>query len=108
MAKPLLEIEKELAKERQLSQNFGGVGMPSEGKAIDIFADKIGSNPETVRQSLWLLDNAPEEDLERLRSGEKAISNLYKEKKHEEKVIELKEKAKNIKAPEIPLARITS
>ena len=26
MAKPLLEIEKELAKERQLSQNFGGVG----------------------------------------------------------------------------------
>jgi len=75
---------------------------------LERIAPKIGTNPETLRQSLWLIDNAPEEELERLRSGEKAISNLYKEKKHEEKVIELKEKAKNIKAPEIPLARITS
>jgi|GEM_PF-5605427 uncharacterized protein YoaH (UPF0181 family) len=49
MAKPLLDIEKELAKERMLrgnpTQKFG------EGEAIKLFAEKIDSNPETVRQN---------------------------------------------------------
>jgi len=63
LAKPLLEIEKELAKQRMLRgdprQNF------AEGKALELFAEKIGSNPETVRQALWLLENASEERLEK-------------------------------------------
>jgi len=31
-----------------------------------------------VNQALWLIDHAPKEALDKLRSGEKAISNLYK------------------------------
>ena len=45
MAKPLLEIEKELAKQRMLqgdpTQKFG------EGEALELFAKEIGSNPFT-------------------------------------------------------------
>jgi hypothetical protein len=41
------------------------VGPPSEGKALELFAEEIGSNPETVRQTLWLMENAPEEELEK-------------------------------------------
>jgi len=33
-----LEIEKELARQRQLTQNFWGVGPPSEGEALELFA----------------------------------------------------------------------
>jgi len=69
--KPLLEIEKELAKQRKLptlkqgdklpdTQNFGECG-----EALELFAEKIGSSPETVRQALWLTENAPEEELEK-------------------------------------------
>jgi len=98
MAKPLLEIEKELAKQRMLrgdpTQKFG------EGEALELFAEKIGSNPETVRQALWLMENAPEEELEKLRSGERAISNLYKEIRREKKVEELKKRAETLQAPE--------
>jgi hypothetical protein len=73
-AEPLLEIEKELAKQRQqkagelfgrgkVRQNFGEAIL--EGKALELFAEEIGSNPETVRQALWLMENAPEEELEK-------------------------------------------
>jgi N6-adenosine-specific RNA methylase IME4 len=94
----LIEIEQQLAKNRMLEgdprQNI------AEGKVVEIIAPSIGTNPETLRETLWLIDNAPKEDLEKLRSGERAISNLYKEIKHEEKVAELKEKAKTLQAPE--------
>jgi hypothetical protein len=32
---------------------------------LELFAEKIGSNPKTVRQALWLMENAPEEELEK-------------------------------------------
>ena len=41
------------------TQKFG------EGEALELFAEEIGSNPETVRQALWLMENAPEEKLEK-------------------------------------------
>jgi len=98
MGKPLLEIEKELAKERQgtrtdltdgnIEQNFA--------RSLEVFAEKIGSNKETVRQALWLIDNAPKEELEPLRNDEKAISNLYKETKRWQTIDDLKEKAKHL------------
>jgi ParB-like chromosome segregation protein Spo0J len=63
MGKPLLEIEKALAKQRQLTQNFAGVGLPAEGEALELFAEKVGSNKETVRQALYLMEHAPPEEL---------------------------------------------
>jgi hypothetical protein len=68
---PLLEIERELARRRQrlggmykseLPQNFG-----ERGEAAEIVAGKIGVSDELIRQALWLRENAPEEELERLR-----------------------------------------
>jgi hypothetical protein len=70
---PLLEIERELARRRQLSnlkkgeeapvpQNFG-----ERGEAAEIVAGKIGVSDELIRQALWLRENAPEEELEKLR-----------------------------------------
>jgi hypothetical protein len=61
------------------TQNFGERG--EEGETLELFAKKVSSNKETVRQALWLMDNAPKEELESLRSDERAISNLYKETK---------------------------
>ena len=65
---PLLEIERELARRRQielgrthgtpLRQNFG-----EGGKAAEIVAGKIGVSDELIRQALWLRENAPEEVL---------------------------------------------
>jgi len=90
MGKPLIEIERELAKQRQgtrndliddnIRQNF------AEGKALDLVAPTLGTNPETLRQALWLIDHAPENELNKLRSNERAISNLY----HATKLIEEK------------------
>jgi len=103
MALPLLEIERELARRRQLSTLKRGREAPvhqffdERGQALDRFAEKVGSNRETVNEALWLLKNAPKEELEKLRSGERAISNLYKELKRLKAVEELREKAKSLK-----------
>jgi len=98
MAKPLIAIEKELAQRRILRgdprENF------SEGKTLEIVAEKIGTNYTTLRQALWLVENAPEVELDKLRSDERAISNLYKEMKHAEQIEELKQQAKNVQTPE--------
>jgi len=104
MGKPLIEIERELAKERQgmrtdltgsnINQNSDG------GQVLDIVSSRIGTSRETLNEALWLMDNAPKEDLEKLRSGERAISNLYKETKRFQTIAELRQKAKTIKTPE--------
>ena len=90
LGKPLLEIYKELAKERQgtrtdIRQNFDE---GSSGRALDKFAESVGSNRETVNEALWLMENAPKEKLEKLDSGNRAISNLYKELKPKEETSE--------------------
>jgi hypothetical protein len=48
----------------------------------------VGSNRETVNEALWLMENAPKEKLEKLDSGNRAISNLYKELKPKEETSE--------------------
>ena len=104
MAKPLIEIERELAKERQgkrtdltesnINQNSDG------GQVLDIVSSRIGTSRETLNEALWLMDNAPKEDLEKLDSGERAISNLYRETKRFKTIADLREKAKTIETPE--------
>jgi hypothetical protein len=77
MSLPLIEVEKELAKQRMMrgtpSQNFG------EGRALEVVGKKIGVSDETLRMALKVLEKAPQEELEKLRSGEIAISRLYKQ-----------------------------
>jgi len=95
MAKPLIEIEKELAKQRQLK----GETLPEnsgKGEALDIVGSKIGVSGDIIEQALWLMENAPKEELAKLRSGERAISNLYKEVKRWQTIDDLKEKAKHL------------
>jgi hypothetical protein len=80
MAKPLIEIERELAKQRQgtrtdltegnIEQNFA--------RSLEVFAKKVGSNKETVRQALYLIEYAPPEELEKLRKGETLPENSGK------------------------------
>ncbi|MGQ9538701.1 MAG: hypothetical protein ACUVTE_03845 [Candidatus Bathycorpusculaceae bacterium] len=70
------------------------------GQVLNIIAARIGTSRETLNEALWLMENAPKEELEKLRSGESAISNLYKETKRWKAIDELKAKAKTLKAPE--------
>ena len=97
LAKPLLEIEKNLAQERMVKgdprQNF------AEGKAMDLFASKVGSNPETVRQAFWLMDNAPKETVEDLRKGKIKIYSAFKDLTTAQKIEELKTKISTLQEP---------
>jgi len=54
----------------------------AEGEALEIVAKKIGISCTTIRQALWLIEHAPKEELDKLRSGEKSISGLYRELKN--------------------------
>jgi N6-adenosine-specific RNA methylase IME4 len=63
-------------------------------------AEKIGVSDELIRQALWLRENAPEEELERLRRGEERISSAYRELQRERKIRELEERAKSLPGPE--------
>ena len=80
MALPLIELERELAQKRMLRgnprQKF------AEGKTLEIVAQRIGVSHELLRQALYIMEHASEEDLAKIRSGERAISSLYKEVKH--------------------------
>jgi len=98
MALPLIEIERELARRRMLRgdprQKF------AEGKATEVVGRKIGVSHEIVRQALWLIENAPREEVEKLRRGERAISNLYRETRRWKAIQELRERAKHLEPPE--------
>jgi len=105
MAQPLIEIEKEIMKqslEKQPRSDNGKFQPLSKNLEngdhgiLDTLAPKFGVSHETLRQALWLMDNAPEEELEALRSDERAISNLYKETKRWQTIDDLKEKAKHL------------
>jgi len=81
MALPLIEIERNLARKRKqagkplkdLVQNSG-----QGDRTLEIVADRIGVSDELLRQALYVMKHASEEDLAKIRSGERAISSLYK------------------------------
>jgi len=45
-------------------------------------AKRIGVSDELIRKALWLIEHAPQDELYKLRSGEKSISRLYRELKN--------------------------
>jgi N6-adenosine-specific RNA methylase IME4 len=103
--KPLLLIYREKANERIQEQGIRGENSPSlgkilpsdeaQGKAIEKFAEAVHSNPETVRQALWIEEHAPEK-IPELEKGE-SISKVYREIKHDETVRELEKKLPFVK-----------
>lgn len=104
VAKPLLEIYHEKAEHRRLSTLKQGDKLPIdkflpngelEGKALEHFAKAVRSNPETVRQALWIEENAPEK-IPELEKGTK-IGTVYKAVEREKEIAELKELQKIIK-----------
>jgi len=83
MALPLIEMERELARERMLKGN--PTQKFAEGEALEIIAKKIGINRTTIRQALWLMEHASKEELDKLCRGEKSIHRLYIEVKSKTK-----------------------
>ncbi|MCW3997586.1 MAG: ParB/RepB/Spo0J family partition protein, partial [Candidatus Bathyarchaeota archaeon] len=91
---PLLEIEKLLAKKRQVIGGKKGrnkqLGLVSSGtisnnnpnkvgKAAAIVAKKIGLSTRTFERGKKIIEKATEEDKQKLREGKKSISGVYRE-----------------------------
>jgi ParB-like chromosome segregation protein Spo0J len=91
LAVPLLEIEKELAKKRQIKGGKIGrkiqLGLAPDdalpifrkGKATAAVAKKVGLSTRTLERGKKILAKATEEDKKKLRKGEKSISKVYNE-----------------------------
>lgn len=93
VAKPLLEIYKEKAQQRQLATLKQGEIIPDtqifgereKGEAIEQFAQAVHSNPETVRQALFIEEKARPEIKEKLSKQEITINAAYVQTKSDEK-----------------------
>jgi len=99
LAVPLLEIEKALAKQRQSKGGKNGrdlqLGLASDdtepnepqisAKATEVVAKKAGLSTRTFERGKKILDNATEDDKQRLREGKVSISKVYQEIRESEK-----------------------
>jgi ParB-like chromosome segregation protein Spo0J len=90
LAVPLLEIEKALAKKRQSAKKTNiqdlQLGLSSDetlpalkAKATEIVAKKAGVSTRTFERGKKILEEAPEEDIQKLREGKTSISKVYQE-----------------------------
>ncbi len=90
LAVPLLEIEKALAKKRRVEAGKMGrdiqLGLaPNDAepafkaKATEIVAKKAGLSTRTFERGKKILENATEDDKQRLREGKTSISRVYQE-----------------------------
>lgn len=91
LAVPLLEIEKELGRKRQM--DGGKIGRriqlgvaPNDAlpelkkrKSTAAVAKKVGLSTRTLERGKKILQKATEEDKKQLRRGEKSISRVYNE-----------------------------
>jgi ParB-like chromosome segregation protein Spo0J len=96
LAIPLLEIEKELAKQRQIELAGKRVGKSWEtlgsnepkvlnnfptteqkGKTVELVAKKVGLSPKTFQRAIKIIEKAPEEVKEKVRKGEMSIAYAY-------------------------------
>jgi len=90
MAVPLLEIEKALAKKRQSKGGKNGrdiqLGLAPEdakpdlkAKAAEVVAKKVGLSTRTLERGKRIMQDASEEDKQRLREGKASIAQIYRE-----------------------------
>ena len=88
---PLLEIEKALAKKRQVEGGKSGrniqLGLApddakpvlSPSKAAEVVAKKVGVSTRTFERGKKILEKASEEDKQKLREGKASIAKVYRE-----------------------------
>ena len=81
---PLLEIEKELAKLRELNGKTLGPN-DHRGKSRDLVSKQIGLSSRTFERAKVILEKAPEELKERVRTGQTSINYAYKSVNRAEK-----------------------
>ncbi len=90
LAIPLLEIEKALAKERQSKGGKNGrniqLGLAPEdaepitkAKATEVVAKKAGLSTRTFERGKKIIEQASEEDKQKLRDGKASIAKVYRE-----------------------------
>jgi ParB-like chromosome segregation protein Spo0J len=90
LAIPLLEIEKALAKQRQSKGGKNGrnqqLGLASEDsepefkeKATEVVAKKAGVSTRTLERGKKILEEASEDDKQKLREGKASITHVYNE-----------------------------
>ena len=90
LAVPLLEIEKALAKKRQVSGGKNGrdiqLGLAPDdarlefkAKAAEVVAKKAGVSTRTFERGKKILEEASEEDKQKLREGKTSIAKVYNE-----------------------------
>jgi N6-adenosine-specific RNA methylase IME4 len=85
LAFPLLEIEKQLARQRKLSTLKKGEKLPSgsndhngeKGRAHEVVAKVVGLSPKTFQRAVKIIEKAPEEIKEKVRKGEMSIAYTY-------------------------------
>jgi ParB-like chromosome segregation protein Spo0J len=98
LAVPLLEIEKALAKQRQSIGGKNGrdmqLGVASDdaefepevkAKATEVVAKKAGMSTRTFERGKKVLEEASEEEKQKLREGKTSISRVYQEIVNENK-----------------------
>ncbi len=88
---PLLEIEKELAKKRQIEGGKLGRSMQlglalddakpafTKSKATAAVAKKVGVSTRTFERGKKILEKASEEEKQKLREGKASITKVYRE-----------------------------
>ena len=107
LAVPLLEIEKTLAKKRQVKGGKNGRNMqlglaPDDAepefkaKATEVVAKKAGLSTRTFERGRKILEKASENDKQRLREGKTSIAKVYNEVVSAEKP----HPEENVKQPE--------
>lgn len=90
LAVPLLEIEKALAKQRQSKGGKNGrnlqLGIAPEdavpefkAKTTEVVAKKAGVSTRTFERGKKILEEASEEDKQKLREGKTSITHVYSE-----------------------------
>jgi ParB-like chromosome segregation protein Spo0J len=92
LAVPLLEIEKALAKKRQSKGGKNGrnaeLGLASDdaepelepkAKATEVVAKKAGVSTRTFERGKKIMENASEDDKQKLREGKVSIAKVYQE-----------------------------
>ena len=90
LAVPLLEIEKALAKKRQIKGGKDGrnlqLGLAPEeaefafkAKATEVVAKKVGVSTRTFERGKKIMEKASETDKQKLREGKASIAKVYGE-----------------------------
>jgi ParB-like chromosome segregation protein Spo0J len=92
LAVPLLAIEKALAKKRQSKGGKNEVNLQDglapedaepelepKGKAVEAVAKRAGVSPRTLERGKKILEEASEDEKQKLREGKTSISKVYQE-----------------------------